>query len=68
MALTRKTGASSAVSLATAGSVPPSLTAKSGTGASLPAAGGPTEAGNIHSEGSPSGPRGPHRKIWYYMY
>ena len=42
MALTPKTGTSSAVSLATAGSVPPSLTAKSGTGASLPAAGGPT--------------------------
>ena len=42
MALTPKTGTSSAVSLATAGSVPPSLTAKSWTGASLPAAGGPT--------------------------
>ena len=41
-ALTPKTGTSSAVSLATVGSVPPSLTAKSGTGASLPAAGGPT--------------------------
>ena len=45
MALTRKTGASSAVSLATAGSVAPSLTAKSGSGASLPAAGGPTADG-----------------------
>ena len=64
MALTPKTGTSSAVSLATVGSVPPSLTAKSWTGASLPAAGGPTEAGTIHSEGSPSGPLGPHRKIW----
>ena len=45
MALTPKTGTSSAVSLATVGSVPPSLTAKSWTGASLPAAGGPTADG-----------------------
>ena len=41
-ALTPKTGTSSAVSLATVGSVPPSLTAKSWTGAALPAPGGPT--------------------------
>ena len=45
MALTRKTGASSAVSPATAGSVAPSLTAKSGTGAPLPTPGGPTADG-----------------------